>query len=75
MTTMNLMLPKEIKKFKHVLKQKGIEFNAYKDQVIFEKSEIVKDDGNPYKVYTPYSRKWLSYFDTQYLEGIHLNLY
>ena len=50
------------------MSKKGIAFNAYKDQVIFEKSEIVKDDGNPYKVYTPYSRKWLSYFDTQYLE-------
>mgnify|MGYP006230351345 FL=1 len=46
----------------------GIDFKAFKDQVIFEKSEIVKDDGNPYKVYTPYSRKWLSCFDTQSLE-------
>ena len=27
-----------------------------------EKNEIVKQDGNPYKVYTPYSRKWLEAF-------------
>ena len=27
--------------------------------MIFEKNEIVKDDGKPYVVYTPYSRKWL----------------
>ena len=26
----------------------------------FEKNEITKDDGSPYKVYTPYSRKWIS---------------
>ena len=59
---------KRDKKIKTFLSKKGIDFKAFKDQVIFEKSEIVKDDGNPYKVYTPYSRKWLSYFDTQYLE-------
>ena len=36
----------------------------YKDQVIFEKNEIVKNDGTPYKVYTPYSKKWLSQFQS-----------
>ncbi len=39
-------------------KSHHIEFKTSKDQVIFEKSEIVKDDGTPYVVYTPYSRKW-----------------
>lgn len=42
------------------LKERGIQFNTYKDQVIFEKSDIVKDDGTPYSVYTPYSKKWKS---------------
>ena len=46
---------KEIKDF---LSPKGIGFNTYKDQVIFEKKEIVKDNGSPYTVYTPYSKKW-----------------
>jgi deoxyribodipyrimidine photo-lyase len=32
---------------------------TYKDQVIFEESEIVKADGLPYTVYTPYKNKWL----------------
>ena len=41
----------------------------YKDQVIFEKDEITKDDGTPYKVYTPYSRKWLFNFETQSISG------
>jgi deoxyribodipyrimidine photo-lyase len=41
-----------------LLKSQDISFNTYKDQVIFEKDEVVKDDGKPYTVYTPYSRKW-----------------
>lgn len=40
------------------LKEKNIEFKGYKDQVIFEKEEVMKDDGKPYTVFTPYSRKW-----------------
>lgn len=40
------------------LASKGVGFNTYKDQVIFEKTEVVKDDGRPYTVFTPYSRKW-----------------
>lgn len=35
---------------------------TFKDQVIFERNEIVKQDGTPYKVYTPYSKKWLEAF-------------
>ena len=41
----------------------GIASYALKDQVIFEKSEVCKDDGKPYTVYTPYKRKWLRYFN------------
>ncbi len=37
-----------------------IDFCRFKDHVIFEKSEIVKPDGSPYAVYTPYSKKWLA---------------
>ena len=40
------------------LQKKGKEFFLYKDQVIFAKQEVVKDDGKPYTVFTPYSRKW-----------------
>lgn len=43
-----------------LLKENGISFNTCKDQVIFEKSEVVKDDGTPYTVYTPYMKKWRS---------------
>ena len=47
------------------LKKKGVAFETYKDQVIFEKNEVVKDDGSAYKVYTPYSRKWLKRFQKE----------
>lgn len=40
------------------LAAKKIAFHDYKDQVIFDRSEIVKDDGSPYTVYTPYANKW-----------------
>lgn len=46
----------------HLFKDKNIEFKTSKDQVIFEKSEVVKDDGTPYVVYTPYSNKWKDNF-------------
>ena len=41
-----------------ILKEKGTSLITYKDQVILEKSEVLKDDGKPYTVFTPYSRKW-----------------
>ena len=45
-----------------LLQSHSIEFKSYKDQVIFEKNEVTKDDGLPYVVYTPYSRKWKENF-------------
>ena len=47
------------------LEGRGIHFKTFKDQVVFEKKEITKDDGSPYVVYTPYSRKWLSKYQQQ----------
>lgn len=43
-----------------LLAEEGIPFHSYKDQVIFEKNEVLKDDGSPYTIFTPYSRKWRS---------------
>lgn len=42
------------------LLSRSIPFLSFKDHVIFEKSEVAKDDGNPYTIFTPYSRKWKS---------------
>jgi len=41
-----------------LLKNSAIPFHSFKDQVILEKKEVVKSDGSPYTVFTPYSRAW-----------------
>ena len=46
------------REIKQYLEGNGIAFHSFKDQVIFEKSEIVKDNGEPYTIFTPYARKW-----------------
>lgn len=51
------------------LQKHNIPFKTYKDQVIFEKGEVVKDDGKPYTVYTPYQRKWYSTLKPFYLKA------
>ncbi|HEX8268868.1 MAG TPA: deoxyribodipyrimidine photo-lyase [Flavobacterium sp.] len=40
------------------LSKSGIQLLLFKDHVIFEENEIVKDDGSPYVVFTPFSRRW-----------------
>ena len=52
-----------------ILSQKNIAFKSFKDQVIFERNEVTKDDGLPYKVYTPYSKKWLCTFTEKHIEA------
>lgn len=41
------------------LAEKNIAFHKYKDQVIFSPNEILKSDGTPFTIYTPYSKRWL----------------
>ena len=48
-----------------LLEKSKVNFLTFKDQVIFEKNEVIKDDGKPYTVFTPYSRKWLARFDRE----------
>ena len=52
----------EIKAF---LSENDVTFSTFKDHVIFEQDEVVKSDGTPYRVYTPYSRVWLDKFNRQ----------
>lgn len=42
---------------------KKLEVHSFKDHVIFEPQQVLKDDGSPYTVFTPYKKKWLSQFD------------
>lgn len=52
-------------KIESLLKTKNIGFKTSKDHVIFEHDEVLKDDGTPYTVFTPYKRKWLAKLDTR----------
>ncbi|MFT2008729.1 cryptochrome/photolyase family protein [Pontibacter sp. 13R65] len=47
-----------------LLQKKQVRFHTFKDQVIFEKEEILTQSGSPYKVYTPYKNSWLKHFDS-----------
>lgn len=57
-----LQRDKEIKEF---LNAQSIDFQTFKDHVIFEYNEVTKDDGKPYTVFTPYSRKWKAKLESQ----------
>lgn len=41
-----------------LLKEHKVQVHRYKDHVVFHKHEIVKSDGTPYTVFTPYFTKW-----------------
>ena len=60
-------------KISQLLQEKKIQFHSFKDQVIFEKSEVVKNDGLPYTVYTPYKNKWRNIFHGVSLENYSVN--
>ncbi|MFK7780858.1 cryptochrome/photolyase family protein [Psychroserpens sp.] len=54
---------------KTLLSKHNIKFKTYKDQVVFEKDEVVKKDGNPYVVYTPYMKVWKETFKNYELKN------
>ncbi len=56
---------------KEFLERHKITFKTFKDQVIFEKSEVVKADGDPYVVYTPFKNKWKEKFSADEHLVIH----
>lgn len=58
-----------------LLKKTGVLFHTYKDHVIFEKKEVVKDNGEPYSVFTPYSRKWHAKLTDFYLKSYPVSAY
>jgi deoxyribodipyrimidine photo-lyase len=43
--------------------------HSFKDQVVLEKAEVVKDDEKPYAIFTPYSRKWKATLNNFYLSS------
>ena len=62
---------KRDKDINQLLLENGSSLISCKDQVIFEKNEVVKNDGLPYTVFTPFKNKWLAKFKE---EGLHVEL-
>lgn len=50
------------------LNKNNIQFSDFKDQVIFEKDDVLKSDNTPYTVFTPYSKKWKESFNATKIE-------
>ncbi len=50
-----------------LLSMKGIPFHSFSDQVIFEKDEILKNDGSPFRMFTPYYRRWITALTNDHL--------
>ena len=58
-----------------LMKGAGVEFETVKDHIIFEPNEVLKDDGTPYTVYTPYSKKWKSILSGRDIESYPSELF
>ena len=56
-------------KIKKLCVANNVSYNSFKDHVIFEEDQIVKKDGTPYVVYTPYSRKWIEKFQSNQFDS------
>lgn len=54
-----------------LLAKKGIGFKTYKDNVVFSKSDVLKSDGTPYTVFTPYSKIWRTKLNNNPSEYLH----
>jgi len=52
-----------------LVKKHHATLHTYKDQVIFDKEEVLKDDSTPYTIFTPYSRKWKAKLNAFYLKS------
>lgn len=63
------------KKINALLAENDVEFKTYKDHVLLEPHEVLKDDGDPYVVFTPYSKVWRKTLKPKDLEPVPSALY
>lgn len=63
------------KQVEKILNTKHRLFKEFKDHLIFEKNEIVKEDNTPYTVFTPYSKKWKTILGTRFIESEKKSFY
>ena len=61
-------------KVKKLCVANNVSYNSFKDHVIFEEDQIVKKDGTPYVVYTPYSKKWIEKFQSNQVDSYQSEL-
>lgn len=54
---------------KALLEKNNVEFQSFKDHVIFEENDILKGDGKPYTIYTPYKNQWLKKLNSTHTES------
>lgn len=52
--------------------ERGIGFHTFKDQIVFDRDEVVKDDGDPYTVFTPYAKKWKARLTEEDVRSVHV---
>ena len=57
------------------LQTSNIAFQHYKDQVIFEKVEVLTMTGKPYSIFTPYKNRWLNTVNDFYLKAYPVDAY
>jgi deoxyribodipyrimidine photo-lyase len=60
---------------RRLLSEHGVGFHLYKDHTLFSKDEVLKDDGKPYTVFTPYSRRWMARLNDDYQASYPTNNY
>lgn len=63
------------RKVQQLLTAHGVGFYTFKDQVIFEKQEILSNSNKPYTVFTPYSKKWRALVNAFYLKSYPVEKY
>ena len=56
-----------------LLQSNGVEVSTYKNDVIFEENDVLKDDGLPYTVYTPYKNKWLRLLEPKHFQSVTID--
>ena len=57
-----------------ILKESSSELNLLSDSMLFEPREIVKDDGTPYSVYTPFSKKCYTLINEEHYSPADCNI-
>ena len=60
---------------RNALERQGIAFHTFKDQVIFERHELLTRGATPYSVFTPYRAAWLVKVDDFYLRPYPVRAY